>query len=77
MLPGARAIPLTTLTGSLTTLDRTTPVVVYCASGHRSLIAASVLVANGFDDVADLAGGWDAWSGDGAEGVRRGPGNAH
>ena len=69
MLPGARAIPLAALVGSLATLDRTTPVVVYCGSGQRSLTAASVLVAHGFDDVADLVGGWAAYSGDGARSV--------
>jgi rhodanese-related sulfurtransferase len=37
-------------------------VVVYCAGGYRSSIAASVLRAQGFDDVSDLLGGFDAWS---------------
>src|SRR5205823_2882760 len=33
----------------------------YCAGGYRSSIAASVLRANGFTDVADLIGGYAAW----------------
>ncbi len=39
--------------------------VVYCASGYRSLIAASVLADAGFVDVSDLLGGYGAWEGAG------------
>ena len=60
-LPGARLVPLAALTESLDDLDRAAPVVVYCASGYRSSIAASVLVAAGFADVSDLRGGFAAW----------------
>jgi rhodanese-related sulfurtransferase len=35
--------------------------VVYCASGYRSVIAASRLAAGGFRDVSDLLGGYGAW----------------
>ena len=35
--------------------------VVYCAGGYRSSIAASVLAARGFAQVADILGGYDAW----------------
>jgi glyoxylase-like metal-dependent hydrolase (beta-lactamase superfamily II)/rhodanese-related sulfurtransferase len=61
VIPGAREIPLPTLTDSIESLDQTAPVVAYCASGYRSLVAASVLRASGFDDVSDLVGGFDAW----------------
>jgi glyoxylase-like metal-dependent hydrolase (beta-lactamase superfamily II)/rhodanese-related sulfurtransferase len=61
VIPGAREIPLPTLTDSLASLDQTAPVVVYCASGYRSLVAASVLRVAGFDDVSDLLGGYGAW----------------
>jgi DMSO/TMAO reductase YedYZ molybdopterin-dependent catalytic subunit/glyoxylase-like metal-dependent hydrolase (beta-lactamase superfamily II) len=60
-LPGAREIPLTVLADSLTALDAGAPVVVYCASGYRSQVAASVLAAAGFADVSDLLGGYAAW----------------
>jgi rhodanese-related sulfurtransferase len=43
------------------TLDPARPTVVYCASGYRSSIAASVLAAAGFGDVSDLLGGYEAW----------------
>ena len=61
VIPGAREIPLPVLNDSIETLDHTAPVVAYCASGYRSLIAASVLAAAGFYDVADLLGGYAAW----------------
>ena len=60
-LPGAREISLSVLTDSLAGLDPQSPVVVYCASGYRSSIAASVLVDAGFADVSDLLGGYAAW----------------
>jgi rhodanese-related sulfurtransferase/DMSO/TMAO reductase YedYZ molybdopterin-dependent catalytic subunit/glyoxylase-like metal-dependent hydrolase (beta-lactamase superfamily II) len=60
-IPGARRIPLPALTDSLANLDPTAPVVVYCASGYRSMVAASVLRVSGFDDVSDVVGGFGAW----------------
>jgi glyoxylase-like metal-dependent hydrolase (beta-lactamase superfamily II)/rhodanese-related sulfurtransferase len=61
VIPGAQEIPLPTLTDSLHDLDRAVPLVAYCASGYRSLVAASLLKAAGFNDVSDLAGGYAAW----------------
>jgi DMSO/TMAO reductase YedYZ molybdopterin-dependent catalytic subunit len=60
-LPGAREIPLPALSDSLAGLDPSSPIVVYCASGYRSEVAASVLVEAGFADVADLLGGYQGW----------------
>jgi DMSO/TMAO reductase YedYZ molybdopterin-dependent catalytic subunit/rhodanese-related sulfurtransferase len=60
-LPGAREIPLAVLADSLGALDMAIPVVVYCGSGYRSQIAASVLLESGFADVSDLLGGYHAW----------------
>ena len=60
-IPGAREIPLPALTDSIADLNRTDPVVVYCASGYRSIVAASVLRASGLEDVSDLLGGFGAW----------------
>jgi glyoxylase-like metal-dependent hydrolase (beta-lactamase superfamily II)/rhodanese-related sulfurtransferase len=62
-LPGARLVPLPALTESLDELDRDAPTVVYCASGYRSSIGASVLLEAGFADVSDLLGGYAAWDG--------------
>ena len=41
--------------------DTDTPVVVYCASGTRSLFAAESLRSIGYTNVASLDGGIDAW----------------
>ena len=64
-LPGAREVPLPVLIDSFLGLDPTAPVVVYCAGGSRSQVAASVLVAHGFADVSDLLGGYTSWNGAG------------
>jgi rhodanese-related sulfurtransferase/glyoxylase-like metal-dependent hydrolase (beta-lactamase superfamily II) len=61
-LDGARVIPLAVLVDSLDQLDRHAPVVVNCAGGYRSLIAASLLRHAGFSDVSDLIGGYGAWT---------------
>ncbi len=62
VIPGAVLVPLTRLNEQLATLDAARPTVVYCAGGYRSSIAASRLAAAGFADVADLLGGYTAWS---------------
>lgn len=42
-------------------LDKGAPVLLYCASGRRSAAAREAMVAAGFTDVKDLAGGIRAW----------------
>ncbi len=44
------------------TLDKGKPVYLYCQSGNRSQKAANRLLAMGFDQIIDLAGGYNAWS---------------
>ena len=53
-------IPVAQLEKRMTELRSDVPTVVYCAGGYRSSIAASVLRANGFADVSDVLGGFDA-----------------
>jgi hydroxyacylglutathione hydrolase len=60
-LPGAVNLPLPRLRELMPTLDSARPVLVHCAGGYRSIAAASMLRAHGFDDVSDLIGGWHAW----------------
>jgi rhodanese-related sulfurtransferase len=50
-------------------LDTDKPVIVYCASGARSGMAAQMLVANGFKEVYNL-GGLMHWHHGGGEIVR-------
>ena len=42
-------------------LDKSKPLLVYCASGVRSASAAKWLLDNGFKDVQNLKGGFTAW----------------
>jgi glyoxylase-like metal-dependent hydrolase (beta-lactamase superfamily II) len=58
---GAINIPLSRFRDELEILDPARPSVVYCASGYRSSIAASLLRHAGFDDVSDVLGGYHAW----------------
>lgn len=60
-LPGARQIPLAELRTRAGELDFDAPIVVYCAGGYRSSIAASLLRSLGAADVSDLIGGYGAW----------------
>jgi len=59
-LDGAKSIPVSQLRKHLEELNSIAPTVVYCAGGYRSSIAASVLRANGFRDVSDVLGGFEA-----------------
>jgi rhodanese-related sulfurtransferase len=43
-------------------LDKTKLVYVYCAAGGRSKKAMNWMKANGFTQVVNLAGGFDAWT---------------
>lgn len=54
---GAVNIPLNELPRRLGELDQRRPVVLLCRSGNRSRQAAAHLVAAGFTDVINLAGG--------------------
>jgi len=60
-IEGAHHIPLTQLPRRLRELDRHTPIVVVCRSGHRSRAAATLLRALGFD-AHNLDGGVNAWT---------------
>lgn len=42
-------------------LDKTTPLILLCKTGHRSQAAAQVFLENGFQDISHLAGGMDRW----------------
>ncbi|UNO41518.1 MBL fold metallo-hydrolase [Streptomyces sp. MST-110588] len=60
-LPNAVNLPLATLAAQADHhLVPGDPVVLYCRSGNRSVIAASLLEARGFQDVCDIVGGYEA-----------------
>lgn len=62
IIPGAISIPLAHLRVRLAQVPTGKPIVVYCAGGWRSSVAASLLRAEGFGQVSDLAGGYKAWA---------------
>ncbi|MFF8840233.1 rhodanese-like domain-containing protein [Streptomyces sp. NPDC015130] len=55
-------IPLGELPRRTDELPADRPLVVHCAGGHRSSVAASLLRRRGFADVSDLLGGFGAWA---------------
>ncbi|MGW4395941.1 MBL fold metallo-hydrolase [Amycolatopsis nivea] len=61
-IDGAQHIPLAELPRRLDEVPAGSPVVVYCAGGFRSAIAASLLRREGRSDVSDLTGGYAAWA---------------
>ena len=60
-IPGSVNVPLSRLQQQLGELPRDRSIVVYCATGYRSSIAASLLLREGFDRTMDLVGGVAAW----------------
>ncbi len=65
-IPGSLHVPLNHLEERLGEIPIDTTVVVQCAGGYRSAMAASILKRHGISDVMDLVGGLSAW-----EAVRR------
>lgn len=45
--------------------DKSTALVLYCAGGNRSALAAASLAAMGYADVSSLRGGFDSWKQEG------------
>ncbi|PTN35986.1 rhodanese-like domain-containing protein [Desulfonatronum sp. SC1] len=62
-LPGARLLPVADLDEKLDELAKDKPVLVYCAIGGRSKVAAHMLAGRGFERVLNLSGGFKAWNG--------------
>lgn len=61
-IPGSIAIPLAQLRTRFADIPTDKPVVLHCAGGWRSSVAASLLRAEGFAGAADLVGGYNAWA---------------
>jgi hydroxyacylglutathione hydrolase len=61
LIAGSLGIPLNHLVENLDKLPRNRALLVYCAGGYRSSIAASLLQRSGFDPVAEIAGGIVGW----------------
>ena len=60
-IPGSLNIPLNHLRERVGELPRNRRMLVHCAGGYRSSIAASILQQCGFEDLSELTGGITAW----------------
>ena len=60
-IAGSLSIPLNHLAENLEKLPKDRPLLVYCAGGYRSSIAASLLQRDGFERVSEIAGGIVGW----------------
>ncbi len=60
-VPGAVHIFLPELREQAARLDKTKRVAVYCDSGYRASIGASILKQEGFRCVCNVPGSWQAW----------------
>ena len=60
-ISGSVSMPLNHLGERLSELPMDRPILVYCAGGYRSAIAASLLERHGFQQVSEIAGGIAAW----------------
>ena len=64
-IAGVECRALDTFPQGLPPIDTERAVAVHCKSGYRSMIASSLLERAGHRNVANLAGGFDAWHGAG------------
>ncbi|HEY1925572.1 MAG TPA: rhodanese-like domain-containing protein [Candidatus Acidoferrum sp.] len=60
-IAGSVAAPLNHLMESFEKIPKDRPLLVYCAGGYRSSIAASLLLRAGFKQVSEIAGGIVGW----------------
>lgn len=58
-IKNATVLPLSDLSKNLDTLPKDETLYVHCAGGYRSVIASSILKANGFTKIVNVNGGWN------------------
>lgn len=63
MIEGAKQIDISKpyFTDEVNKLDKSKPVLVYCAAGGRSKTAQEIMQENGFEKVYNMKGGYDRW----------------
>jgi sulfur-carrier protein adenylyltransferase/sulfurtransferase len=68
-IPGAIHIPRGHLESQVENrlIDKSAPVLVYCASGVRSVFAANTLQQLGYETVSEMAGGFNRWKDEGRD----------
>ncbi len=70
--PGALLVPTSTFAERVSEIPDDRPIFVVCRTGVRSAAVTGFLARNGRTDVANVAGGMEAWERAGLP-VRRGP----
>jgi rhodanese-related sulfurtransferase len=60
-IAGSVSVPLNHLEENLGRIPKDRPLLVFCAGGYRSSIAASLLQRGGFDRISEIAGGMAGW----------------
>lgn len=61
-IPGAVHLPRGNIESKLEgMIDRAKKIVVYCARGNRSALAALTMKQMGYEDVASMSGGFQLW----------------
>jgi rhodanese-related sulfurtransferase len=60
-IPASLSVPLNHLAENLDTLPKDRPLLIHCAGGYRSSIAAGLLQSFGYPHVSEISGGIAAW----------------
>lgn len=60
-IPGAHHLFLPEIREKAANFSKTKPTAVYCDSGYRASLAASMLKQEGFEEVRNIPGSWQAW----------------
>ncbi len=60
-IPGALHLHDGNVQEFLQNTEKNQPVVVYCYHGNSSMGATAFLIENGFENVASMSGGFEAW----------------
>lgn len=62
IIPGAKLVPLGSIEAAIGAVaPHDAEIVVYCARGNRSALAADQMQNMGYTNVRSMAGGWMAW----------------
>ncbi len=62
IIPGSKLVPLGVIEAEIAAVaPRDAEIVVYCARGNRSALAADAMQNMGYTNVRSMAGGWMAW----------------
>jgi rhodanese-related sulfurtransferase len=63
-LPDAKSVPLCELPSRLNEVPKDVPVTLMCQGGYRGTIASSLLLNAGYRQIANVAGGYEAYKGE-------------